>query len=70
VDSGDVPYSCPERQIDDEMVQGHIDNFLANVRLPKGGIDIQQAFASLRSLSEIICSEMNLAAAEHYMYAR
>ncbi|MFM7235631.1 MAG: DUF4157 domain-containing protein [Cyanobium sp.] len=72
VDTGAVPYMCPEpeRQIDDGIVQGHIDNSLANARLPEGGIDIGQAFAGLRSLREINCCEVNLAAAEHYMYAR
>jgi hypothetical protein len=62
---------CPDGAVDDAAVQRHIDSALAFARRPRGGgIDLAVAFARLRSSRENHCCDLNLAAAEHYMWAR
>ncbi|AYZ66886.1 hypothetical protein EGY31_27495 [Burkholderia multivorans] len=62
-----------DEQVSDEVVQSTINRAILRERGGKGGIvgQVQRAFRSLQSLRRTDRPEdINLAAAEHYMYAR
>lgn len=56
---------CPNADVNDATVQSHIDSALASAKN-----NLQIAFSILRNKRENNCCDVNLAAAEHYMYAR
>lgn len=56
---------CEPAAVNDAIVQSHI-----NSALSRAGNDLKIAFAILRTQRENNCCDVNLAAAEHYMYAR
>ena len=60
---------CPNGDVDDATVQRHINAALA-FATSGGSIDLDLAFANLRSARENNCCDLTLAAAEHYMWAR
>ena len=60
---------CPNGDVNDATVQAHINAGLA-FGTTRGSTDLQLAFAHLRQARERNCCDLNLAAAEHYMYAR
>ncbi len=61
---------CPDGPVDDATVQKHIDDALAFALAAKSSSPLEIAFSKLGSLRDANCCDLNLAAAEHYMYAR
>lgn len=63
----------PEKDVDDTVVQKYIDDQIAlHTDKDTGKIDLDLAFSELNGLrgKKEYCCEVNLASAEHYMYAR
>jgi hypothetical protein len=62
---------CPEptAHVNDTVVQTHINAALVAGTIGRN-IDLESAWRHLRLLRENHCCDVNLAAAEHYMYAR
>lgn len=56
---------CPNADVNDAIVQSLVNNALASAKS-----NLNMAFSILRTKREQNCCDVNLAAAEHYMYAR
>jgi len=60
---------CPNGEVNDAQVQSLINSAIT-FATTRGRTDLNVAFARLRNARENNCCDLNLAAAEHYMWAR